>query len=503
MSQQVAEHSKPGTPDAPSSEAGDTVSAEKGSRKSTWITALLVIGLVGWMGSGFILPTAEEPVSRPARLDDREAKLVAVETTLSSASTVTQFFVTEGQALPERLTRIRAEAPGRVEALEARKGQFVTEGDVVARLGAEDRSARRDRAEAELARRQRDFDAMSKLSKQGFATSARLEEARAELAAAKADVAAVAESFDDTLVRAPFSGVLDALDIEVGEFVAGGSEVGTLVDVDPLIVEIQVPQHSVSKVRAGQSAEITFITGEVRTGTIRYVASNAKATTRTFTAEVEVANPDRAIPAGISARARIPTGETAAHFVSPAVLSLGNDGTLGIKTVDEEDRVRFFPVELVRAETKGIWISGLPQTTRIISVGQGFVSDGEAVKPVKAETSPEPAPAALTSGPDASADRNVAEAIGAVPADPSPEQAIIAPVATGDVEASPVTSAVVRLVQVNLDKLGYDVGSVDGQMGTKTREAARAFQSASELDPTGEITPEFMDALASAVRRQG
>ena len=358
----------------------DDVPTKENTPKSGWIAAALAVALVGWMGSGFIIPAEEELKVVPARLQNAKVKLVRVETMNSTAQKVTQYLVSEGQALPNRLTQVRAEAPGNVEKLNVSKGAFVKKGDIIALLGKEDRSARQQQAQAELTRRQRDFDAIESLSKRGFSTLARLEEARAELVKAQAQVAAVSESLDDTVIRAPFSGVLNDLTIELGEYVAGGKDIGLIVDVDPLIVEIQVPQQSVGKLEAGKTAEIAFITGEKREGSIRYVSTNAKTATRTFTVEIEVQNTKHDIPAGISAQIRIPTLEVEAHFVSPAVLSLGSDGTLGVKTVTDEQKVRFFPIELVRAETKGIWVNGLPATTRIITIGQGFVSEGENVE---------------------------------------------------------------------------------------------------------------------------
>ena len=133
-----------------------------------------------------------------------------------------------------------------------------------------------------------------------------------------------------------------------------------------------MPQQAVGSVKAGQTAKVTFITGEERVGTVIFVSTNANTATRTFTAEVTVQN-TAGIPAGISAQVRIPTSVSKAHFVSPATLSLGADGTLGIKTAEANDTVGFYPVEVVRAETKGVWVSGLPDEASIITIGQGFV----------------------------------------------------------------------------------------------------------------------------------
>ena len=154
-----------------------------------------------------------------------------------------------------------------------------------------------------------------------------------------------------------------------------------MVDNTPLTIRVQIPQQSLKDIAVGQAADVSFITGIDAKGTVKFLSSSASAETRTFTAEIEVENADGSIPAGISARVRIPTGDTQAHFVSPAILSLNTDGTLGVKTVDEEDKVVFNRIAIVRAQTDGIWIAGLPEKAEIITIGQGFVNHGETVNP--------------------------------------------------------------------------------------------------------------------------
>jgi multidrug efflux system membrane fusion protein len=57
--------------------------------------------------------------------------------------------------------------------------------------------------------------------------------------------------------------------------------------------------------------------------------------------------------------------------------------------VTDDDTVAFNPVEIVRAQTDGIWVAGLPSKARIITVGQGFVAEGETVDPRPAEELPD------------------------------------------------------------------------------------------------------------------
>ncbi len=353
---------------------------DPGASRAKWVASALVVALVAWMGSGYVLPGPEDgEAEAPRRSMEPEPVRVAVRS--SRAEPVTQVFVAEGEAMPERDTDVRAETSGSVAEVPVGKGAHVRGGEVIARIAPAQREADVERAQEELARARREYENAGTLLERGVATVDRVAETRAALAAAEAQVAAAREALRDTAIRAPFDGRLEALSIESGEYVQAGAAVARVVDLDPLTVTVRVPQQTLSGVREGQTAEVSFITGETRQGRVSFVASAADAETRTFAAEIEVENADGAIPAGVSAQVRVPTGRVDAHFLSPAILSLDPGGRLGVKLVEAEDRVGFYPVEIVRAGTDGVWVSGLPAEARIITVGQGFVSEGETVAP--------------------------------------------------------------------------------------------------------------------------
>lgn len=355
-----------------------TFESDRGSNRSRWVAGGLAVAIVGWMGSGYVLPS-EKPVQTVKTSVAPRAVSVAVRR--SVAEPVEQIFVAEGQALPDRDMSVRAEISGQIEEVLVAMGADLEAGQVIARFDIAARQADLERAEQERDRAQREFDNATALVERGVATVDRVAQARATLAAGLASVSAAQEAIGKTDIRAPFAGRLESLDVNVGEFVSMGADVGRIVDNTPLNIRIQVPQQSRRDIKVGQTAEVAFITGETSTGEVRFVATSADAETRTFMARIEVPNADGAIPAGISAQLRIPTGRLTAHFVSPAILSLDTDGTLGIKTVNAENVVEFHPISIVRAQTSGIWVSGLPDEARIISIGQGFVNNGETVNP--------------------------------------------------------------------------------------------------------------------------
>jgi multidrug efflux system membrane fusion protein len=110
-------------------------------------------------------------------------------------------------------------------------------------------------------------------------------------------------------------------------------------------------------------------------------------TTRTFEVEITVPNPDLAIRDGQTAAILVSADGARAHRLSQSALTLNNDGKLGVRIVGDGNIVAFMPIELVRDDIDGIWVSGLPDTVDVIVVGQDFVTAGVEVRPTFREIS--------------------------------------------------------------------------------------------------------------------
>ena len=73
-------------------------------------------------------------------------------------------------------------------------------------------------------------------------------------------------------------------------------------------------------------------------------------------------------------------GETVkAHRVSPSLFTLSDSGELGLRTVNSEDQVEFYPVAILEDSPNGAWVTGLPERVRLITVGHEFVAVGQTV----------------------------------------------------------------------------------------------------------------------------
>lgn len=348
-------------------------------RSPTLLAGLIGAALAIWMLSGTFAGEAGGPPEEAAPV---ERELFAVQTRLSTASPVERVLTVQATAEAERILALRAEASGAVAELPVQRGARVSEGDVIVRLSEEDRRARLDQANAQLAQAQQDYDAASRLAERGYASESRVRTAFAALESARAGVRVAEEGVANLEIRAPFGGILDSLDVEMGEFLRVGDPIGRLVDSRQLIAEARISQTDVRNVVVGGGAHVELVTGESLEGEVRYVAANADPATRTFLVEIAIDNDDASAPSGVSAQVSIPTGLTPGHFISPAILALDTDGVLGVKTVDDDGVVHFVSVEIIRADDNGVWIAGLPEQVRLITSGQGFVSDGERVRAV-------------------------------------------------------------------------------------------------------------------------
>ena len=349
---------------------------ERGAGRSRWIALGLAFALLAWMATPLLSRAPPEPPAEPP-----EAGPVTVAVTQSRARTIERRFVADGVARPDKRVTLRAEITGLVEAVPPAKGARLEEGALIARFDAPDLEARLADAREAVARAERELRNARTLLERGAGTEQRVLEAEGALVSARAAEAEALQAQRFAEIRAPFAGVLDDLDLEVGQYVNEGTQVGVLLDPDPLRVAVDVPFADRAGLAVGQTADVTFTSGRTATGELAFIGIDAERTSRTFPAEVTVANPGAAIPSGTGARVRIAVGEVRAHFVREATLTLDTDGAVGVKTVDGDERVRFHPVTIERAGRDGLWVSGLPETARIVTINQSFVRAGERVDP--------------------------------------------------------------------------------------------------------------------------
>jgi multidrug efflux system membrane fusion protein len=104
--------------------------------------------------------------------------------------------------------------------------------------------------------------------------------------------------------------------------------------------------------------------------------------TRTFGVELEIDNADGALRVGGTAELRIPAEEVLAHRISPSLLTLDDAGNVGVKIINDSGQVEFVVADIALTSNNGVWLAGLPLDATIITVGQGYVTNGAVVDAV-------------------------------------------------------------------------------------------------------------------------
>ena len=349
-----------------------------------WLLALGAFVLVAmWMLSGISRQREfGSEYAQPVFAPGSDIEVVRVQVQFQHAQPITRQINVYGQTAPARTVEINAETEGRIEAVDARRGVRVTEGEVILRLDLRDRQARLAQARASVREHRTAFQAQTKLQQEGYVseteiagTIAKLETAKTELVRAKLDL-------EHMVIRAPFNGALQERLVEVGDFVRAGDEVATFVDNTTIIVTGSVAEQEVDGIEIGDKATAKLITGQTVAGRIRYLALVANQQTRTFAVELEIANSDGSLPAGVTAEMNLPGTQVPDHKISPSLLTLDLEGNLGIKIVNDNGLVEFHPVVITQSDTNGVWVTGLPESATVIVVGQGYVVPGQLVEAV-------------------------------------------------------------------------------------------------------------------------
>jgi len=341
----------------------------------------LVVGL--WVASGLLDPEATRPQAQktPAPVTHLDAA-PAVRVLLQEAEPHQRTIELRGVTEARRAVNLKSETHGIVKEILVSENTLVHQGEELVRLDVAERDAEVRQARALLRQRRIEFDAAEKLATKGYRSETERAASAASLEAAEAAVEAAEIELSHTVLKAPFGGIVERHLMEEGDFADRASALIRLVELSPLRVVAYASESEILPLHLGQAGIARLTDDRTVPGRIAYLAQEAEAATRTFRVELEISNRDFSIPAGVTADVVVTLPPSPAHKVSPALLTLNKQGQLGIKVVDQDERARFVPVQVVDDEIDGVWLSGLPTRAQIITVGQEFVDDGQAVRPI-------------------------------------------------------------------------------------------------------------------------
>ena len=297
--------------------------------KQTYKTAAITaIFLLIWMVSGSLVEEEASPQSESSL-----ATLSSVTVLNSNAILKSKTIKASGFTEADKFIQVRAEIGGRVISTPFKQGDYVKEGDLLCQLYIAGREAY-------------------------------------------------------PKIVAPFSGYLESLRVDKADSLNTGGVCASLIDSNPMLLIADIAEKEIADIDVGANSMARLISGDEIQGKVSFIATSADKNTRTFRVEIQVDNKDRAIRDGVSAEIYIESKKVLSHRISPAILSLNDQGKLGIRTVDENNAVEFKEIAILEDTTEGLWISGLNENERIITLGQEYVFQGQTVN-VKEISSPE------------------------------------------------------------------------------------------------------------------
>ncbi len=348
-------------------------------KRSYYWAGAVTIAIGVWMGSGLVQMPEPAPEQETKAETDRPFR---VEVRRISSRQREARLVMRGRTEAFRRVDARARTAGIVEEVAVDEGRTVKAGDLLCRLDMASRYAQLAEAKAKLKSAELELKVADDLVKQKFASKTRQASDKAKFDAAQSAVELMQREMSYTKITAPIDGLIDTRPAEPGSFLQVGSVCARVLVLDPLLIVGQVSEREIAALTPGMNGTANLVTGETVEGTIRHVATSADAATRTFRVELAVPNPGKKLRDGVTSDVTIPLATKNAHKFSPAVLTLNDNGEIGVRVVDASNIVRFAPVKILADDKDGIWVAGLPETVTLITVGQEYVTEGQKVEPV-------------------------------------------------------------------------------------------------------------------------
>ena len=202
------------------------------------------------------------------------------------------------------------------------------------------------------------------------------------LEGARARVALARKAVSDTSVRAPLAGIVAERLVSVGDYVTRGARVATVVRIDPLRVELTIPEQHVSLVKVGQQVRLTVdaYPGEEFAATVKFVSPSLRSDQRALTVEAIAPNGDGRLKPGFFATALLRQPNAAPALLVPATAVETIAGTSRVYAV-KDNRIEERIVTLGEKIDAQVEItSGVAKGEIVASEPKGRLSDGQQVR---------------------------------------------------------------------------------------------------------------------------
>lgn len=347
--------------------------------------ALLV--LVAGSGLGIAVAEPSSPPKKPPP---------AVSVEILAPRLFVQRLALTGSVEPTSVAELSSPAEGPVQDCRIREGDQVKAGQTLLAIGRESSvTANVAAAEEELERKQRDFDRFSALATRNVLAADELDRARAELERARAGLTQARQAAADYVLKAPWPGIVSAVHVADGKYVAPRTPLVDLFDPNSLVLRFQVPERHVFAIQTGDRVEARFDAAPDQAQTLTITRAfpeiDRRLRTRTFEAALPLDQAEFA--PGQFARLSVALLTRPEAIAIPVeALTTGADGQSMVFTLADDGTARAVPVTPgPEQDGRRLITDGLAPGDRLIVNGIEKVRDGEPVRVAPSGTPPTPA----------------------------------------------------------------------------------------------------------------
>ncbi|MGZ5236438.1 MAG: efflux RND transporter periplasmic adaptor subunit [Caldimonas sp.] len=335
--------------------------------------------------------------AKPGAQKDAQPKAqpIAVETVAVVEREVPNSLLLAGTLKANQESELAANASGRVMRTMVERGSYVARGQAIAQLDVRIASLSASEAEAnvETARTQKaaaqtECARYGQLFERGAITQQEYDRqttscktATSSTAAAETHVELAKQTLSDGTVRAPFPGLVSERYVSVGEYVMPSTKVAHIVDIDPLRLELTIPEQNIGAVQKGLKVEFQVAAFPARTftGVVNYIGPSVRATTRDLVFEAQVPNKDKLLRPGLFATAHLDAGVQKLPVVPRSALKQDGDNTRAFAVVEKHVEERLVQVGPAQGDLVAI-LKGLSPGERVVAHPNEQISDGTEVK---------------------------------------------------------------------------------------------------------------------------
>jgi membrane fusion protein, multidrug efflux system len=224
-----------------------------------------------------------------------------------------------GTLRAERGADLSSEVAGTVDTIEFKSGDYVRKGQLLLRLRSADDLAHLESLKANAALAQTNFERDKAQFEAEAISQAVLDTDVANLRSARAQVAEQQALLDKKYVRAPFAGQIGIRAVDLGQYLAAGTKIVTLQQLDPIFVDFSLPQQSLSQIHVGQKLNVLTdsFPGKDFSGELSALDPQIDTDTRNLRVRAALKNPDHQLLPGMYANVSIEVGAPTRYLTLP------------------------------------------------------------------------------------------------------------------------------------------------------------------------------------------